>query len=119
MNDLKLCPFCARVAASSYVGVSDEQKAYYGNEEFGCIECDVWFETKKEWNNRASNWISVEDRLPNNEQNVLFFCILNARLKVMTGEFINVFGGRFSVKPGINYGVGEISHWQPLPEAPK
>ncbi len=58
-------------------------------------------------------WISVEDRLPNNEQRIL----------VSDGDFIVIDEfieeeDDFYLESGLEL-VDEVSHWMPLPEPPK
>jgi len=56
---LLCCPFCRKDAVRTHNGLNDDQKKYYGDEKFGCLECDIWFDTIEQWNNRygcCSEW---------------------------------------------------------------
>jgi hypothetical protein len=65
-------------------------------------------------------WISVKDRLPEFDKTVLVF---------LKGFSACGFSIKDSIKPGVlsidrgwlvdNFMVGNITHWQPLPEPPK
>ena len=89
---------------------------------------DEWIATVKPDNEikTETNWISVDDRLPENENNVL--AVLDGQTCIMSyfdfqenGETFKVWG---YVYDGIN-GDGEYddnynpTHWQPLPTPPK
>lgn len=58
-----------------------------------------------------NQWISVKDRLPETEDEVLVLTISkNGNINVDKGYFTN---GRF-----VHRGRAEITHWMPLPEPP-
>ena len=66
------------------------------------------------------NWIKCEDRLPKYHESVLIFTTFNN-----TVEFGCLASGKrrkhkiwMNPRTGFIYG-GTITHWQPLPEAPK
>jgi hypothetical protein len=64
----------------------------------------------------APQWISVKDRLPNRNTNVL------AWIKCGTSEyvFIETASGDPSVCSGWkHYNKDQVTHWMPLPEPPK
>lgn len=62
----------------------------------------------------ARQWISVEDRLPSVEVDVLVLT------RSKSGS-VNVDKGYFSAGLGrfVHRGGAEVSHWMPLPELPK
>lgn len=67
-----------------------------------------------------SNWISVKDRLPNNSNEVIVFCLDDV---VTTGKYIRVSKDKYLWKapiysPYIDNNLN-VTHWQPLPEPPK
>lgn len=65
-----------------------------------------------------AEWISVEERLPEDNHSVLVYCpynkcIFTAYYDDFAGEWVH-FGG---CMPGEVY--YPVSHWMPLPEPPK
>ena len=61
-----------------------------------------------------SNWISVKDRLPEEEAGVLVYP------PVMSCSYNNEYGFyRFSTSQDCEVACRGITHWMPLPEAPK
>lgn len=63
-------------------------------------------------------WTSVEDRLPEDYENVNVFSE-NGTEEVEYG-FFTQSGGWLVYDPGIDLGIDhrEVSHWMPLPEPP-
>lgn len=63
---------------------------------------------------RVPKWISVEDRLPSAEVDVLVLT------RSKSGS-VNVDKGYFAADLGrfVHRGGAEVSHWMPLPELPK
>ena len=57
-----------------------------------------------------SEWISVDDRLPNKHELVLAYYVSGA----IRTDFIASYGEWFEV-----HEYGKPTHWMPLPEAPK
>ena len=61
-----------------------------------------------------SNWISVEDRLPKRQENVLvaskhgFVCIASLTNNHSNNKFYD----------GDSLAINSITHWMPLPEPP-
>jgi len=110
--ELLPCPFCGSTDldvgdASNYEG------AYvWCNSDF-CAACGPPTGKRKlaieAWNRRANGWISVEDRLPENETYII-------------GSWPNVveqlwfFDGEFSNSDRL---IGNVTHWQPLPKGPE
>lgn len=104
------------------------KEAYYAEKQTywhdNMVDYINWLEDKII--DSQTNWISVEDRLPENENNVL--AVLDGQTCIMSyfdfqenGETFKVWG---YVYDGIN-GDGEYddnynpTHWQPLPTPPK
>lgn len=72
---------------------------------------------KEEAGYRKSEWISIEERLPESDTNVL--------VVTASGSFkiarVNIYKNGTLVLWATNDGLGEraITHWMPLPEPPK
>lgn len=78
----------------------------------------------------ASGWISVKDRLPPMEECVLVFCKgksehMQSVIKISEMSNINRFNYKCKTEPywrepwDFFYANYDITHWMPLPEAPK
>lgn len=63
-----------------------------------------------------NDWISVEDRLPENNERVLAFCADNCVQDVVWSWSDNCWYGRTFA---LTYKEGLVTHWMPLPELPK
>ena len=61
-------------------------------------------------------WISVEERLPEPFVSVLGYCTECDPLPPVHEVYMNGFGLWCSAQV---YGMGEVTHWMPLPEPPK
>lgn len=59
-----------------------------------------------------SNWISVEDRLPEKEIYILYYFDV-------TGVGLGKFDGLNTFYSCMGWLTGDVTHWQPLPEPPK
>ena len=62
----------------------------------------------------TGEWISVDERLPEQFETVLVFCDTGARKFQCVSEMIEPNGKRWSAVCGFR-----VTHWMPLPEAPK
>ena len=72
------------------------------------IKAFKWFVDSEPQN----NWISVEDRLPDDQEEVL----VCTRSK---NGYRNIDKGYWSIDRFIHRGRAEVTHWMPLPEPPK
>ena len=87
---------------------------YYSQEQI--------YQAMEEYANQ-SKWISVEDRLPEDNQQVLAYCLF---IKDELCPYITAYGlltfhdHYFTQDNDIesDYLVNEITHWQPLPQPP-
>jgi len=112
MENLKPCPFCGS-RNISVTDASDEDFPYrVGCDTLQCLceyPVDYFFADEQEaieaWNTRASQWISVKDRLPKKGDTVLLF----------DGMFIEIGLAKIDFNPGVDL---DFTHWQPLPEPP-
>ena len=62
-------------------------------------------------------WISVKDRLPENNERVLAFCIDHSVHDVVWSWPDNCWYDRGA--DGLTYKEGLVTHWMPPPELPK
>ena len=126
-EQLKPCPFCGATDKTGLLNICvSPAKDIYENEmvDFFTVKCHgcgtkignyyTTEEAAQHWNRRASGWISVENRLPNNYNEVL--CLR----KEDEDNVILAYSPK-----GYWYGNGyifrrnSITHWQPLPEPPE
>jgi hypothetical protein len=73
-----------------------------------------------------TNWIKVEDRLPDIEKPVLIY--VHSQKEIHTAQFCNwekdicddwhLTGGAYTYDPLV-FKREEVSHWMPLPEPPE
>ena len=117
------CPFCGKreTLRMMYVPSEKHELVYHvvcDAVSGGCGASTGWNhetpeEAAKEWNTRASGWIPCSERLP--EVNITVLILFENQIKLscldktklgflMNGEFI---------------GKNLVTHWAPLPEAPK
>lgn len=96
----------------------------------GLIANGVTFATD---NNVGSKWISVTDRLPEDRQRILCFkkskygsCVMVVTYSKCLESYCGVDfrgvkrGGFFSYDSEVGYyEIPDVTHWMPLPEAPK
>ena len=104
-EELKPCPFC---------GSEDiEPNHNYGAliTSTDCNNCEASTSTDEEWNARASQWISVEDRLPEDNSPVIA-CDSIAKKSVLASFHHSWWGHPYIL-------IGPVTHWQPLPAPPK
>ena len=70
---------------------------------------------QKEQNVKVSEWISVEDRLPDTFESVLGHCPDEYPLQTVHEVYVNGFGQWKSAQVHDNK---NITHWMPMPESP-
>jgi len=65
-----------------------------------------------------SNWISVNEALPNRRQPALILCSYGKMATAILTDVSNsTYGWTDWMRPYHTY--GSVTHWQPLPESPK
>jgi hypothetical protein len=77
--------------------------------------CEFWLEASHLYNagyRKQSKWISVDERLPDREGKYLV-CTTNGNIGV--GNFIDYYGKGTH----LCFDCWAVTHWMPLPEAPK
>lgn len=116
-EELKPCPFC---------GGEPELISEYNGEpvlvhKICCTNCGVWLDWHgckedviEAWNTRARGWISVDERLPDEDANVLVYF---EDRTIMTAHFLGCNIGWVPDNTGMS--LGKVTHWMPLPEPPK
>ena len=65
---------------------------------------------------KQSEWISVEERLPETSDKVLVYC---SNGQIYPAKCIRVPGLEFWFEETCDHCCHSITHWMPLPEAPK
>jgi hypothetical protein len=63
---------------------------------------------------KQSEWISVNERLPDTTEKILVYC---SNGEILPAKYIRVQGLEFWFEE--TYSCHNITHWMPLPEAPK
>jgi hypothetical protein len=53
MEELKSCPFCGGVGMKSFICGAAIPNCPKCSDIFGCVVCDVWMDTAKQWNTRT------------------------------------------------------------------
>lgn len=66
---------------------------------------------------KKNNWISVDDRLPEDEERILIFVALEGHESVQLDTCYED-GGYIHLDSGYAFGA-EVTHWMPLPEPPE
>ena len=102
-------------AACEYSDSLKKPVTIYG---FGKINLIEAFQAGAEWQANQSPWISVEERLPDENTGVLFLVEWG---KNHYGYFVGVYYGngcweseRFIFLPDSK--IGKVTHWMPLPK---
>jgi hypothetical protein len=67
----------------------------------------------------VSGWISVSERLPDEDEEVLVWCSEAERFDVVWQKYIDVAWQHNGTWYNNQFTYPEVSHWQPLPEPPK
>ena len=122
--ELKPCPFCGSKEKTIYS--YDPYDGYQGNCTHHCVRCDKCGATVKDsvfenavnkWESRTNNqkWISVEDRLPEDNETVL---TIDTESVMEVCFYQTEWKGVFQRYGGL-VKIFNITHWMPLPEAPK
>ncbi|AUR95339.1 protein of unknown function DUF551 [Vibrio phage 1.205.O._10N.222.51.A7] len=133
MSNLKPCPFCNGEARISTEWDTDgfgnfhsvkcgkcgaESKQHFASSGNDCPQ--HYAEVREDWNQRASGWISVEDKLPEKEGKYL--CAFSDGT-IETYDFEKLDDGRYGIT---DVGMGfeatnkwHVTHWMPLPNNPE
>jgi len=134
MSELKPCPFCGGKPRGQSVGAK--------NWCIYCADCEsrtrryypTWEEACAAWNLRASGWISVKERLPEDSEMLNFYddgrmrftsvlCATNGFVYIINRMTVKKTGTPYLDKQATDgwvWGTGpEPTHWMPLLEPPE
>ena len=119
MTDLKECPFCGE--SETYITEDAEADAVVRCLYCGAMgePCGLVRDAKKAWNTRADGdgWVSVEDRLP--EKSPLSSAQGKQESLLIAFKDGDVIESIYTVLGFANTLTREVTHWRPLPPAPK
>lgn len=130
--ELNPCPFCGGKPELKHIGNEYTKKRVI---EINCTKCHAkrtdasirfgmdWLENaaKEAWNKRVDSWIKVEDRLPEDGQEVIFIAGETAISRCLIMQYQGrklggwYYKGSFCV-PGRAF---LASYWMPMPEGPE
>lgn len=123
VTDCDICPWSFRVESENYTHFCNNAQMYITKEEMQNIPewCPLEDET-------PDNWVSVEDRLPENGQYVYTYPTYTSSVYPDEPRHVLKFSNKYG--PEWFYYMGEsehkacgsefiITHWQPLPAPPK
>jgi Lar family restriction alleviation protein len=121
---LKPCPFCGGKAtfedrdsehsSAGCISCGVSTHAFYGSSENG-TNADARRKAVEHWNRRSPGWISVDERLPENDSKVLVALIDLPNvwtIRFLNDEWYDLSGRHFKRRKN-------ITHWMPIPEPPE
>ncbi len=82
---------------------------------FGLFAFAIGIVTHRITGGRASGWVSVQDRLPEPDEQVLF---LTGSGETIAGYSVLEDGDWWQARHS-SWGTSAVTHWQPLPSVPK
>ena len=116
-----------KCASKDYINYLLDKQEYH-NENYTEYDIQQAFEKGAQWadNNPKSPWISVKDKLPCNEKDLIVEIIKGVELRTKKVGVLSVDGYMdisymYSLPPhGWHWNTNDtITHWFPLPERPK
>lgn len=108
------CPFCGskNITYGRYEHAAGRRYAIV------CMNCmaqidpgwaQSWGAVQELWNRRADGWISVKERLPENDHTVLFSTKYDG---IRMGSYLTT---EWKTTSYIQFSVNAVTHWMPLP----
>lgn len=67
--------------------------------------------------NVPTKWISVKDRLPKEDEDIIAFCYYHESWQAQVCHFSSNYGGQWYTSVAGQW--VRVTHWMPLPEPPK
>ena len=116
-----------KCASKDYINYLLDKQEYH-NENYTEYDIQQAFEKGGQWadNNPKSPWISVKDKLPCNEKDLIVEIIKGVELRTKKVGVLSIDGYidisyMYSLPPhGWHWNTNDtITHWFPLPERPK
>ena len=116
-----------KYASKDYVNYLLDKQEYH-NENYTEYDIQQAFEKGSQWadNNPKSPWISVKDKLPCNEKDLIVEIIKGVELRTKKVGVLSIDGYidisyMYSLPPhGWHWNTNDtITHWFPLPKRPK
>lgn len=120
MIELKPCPFCGSNCKISEI--------YYDNVSFSygacCTQCGCSLvpryskeEAAEVWNKRSNDWIHIDDKLPEDYENILIF-VNDLISEPVQADVCYYDGDEAWLDSGYNFG-SDVTYWMPLPKPPE
>lgn len=130
MIDLKPCPFCGcqpkvrktirfpkwkkgAIEAYEAVCLNYECLIYNANEQYFSSEKAAALA----WNRRAEGWIHIDDKLPEDYENILIF-VNDLKSEPVQADVCYYDGDEAWLDSGYNFG-SDVTYWMPLPKPPE
>lgn len=116
-----------KCASKDYINYLLDKQEYH-NENYTEYDIQQAFEKGAQWadNNPKSPWISVKDKLPCNEKDLIVEILKGVELRTKKVGVLSIDGYidisyMYSLPPhGWHWNTNDtITHWFPLPERPK
>jgi len=127
LSELKPCPFCGYKDEDIVIFNEFREDPYKADcPSMDCLAGGYYKEKKdavNSWNTRHTLWISVEDTLPNNGENILFYDGRSVKIGHIELSDLSIIGDYYNASETKwierhAYPVEGVTHWMPLPELP-
>ena len=130
MTELRECPFCGGKAEYLHEDEDIDESGMVA-----CVnpKCGVYFnntyafdgneyvlikDAVSKWNQRADGWISVNERLPEEDVDVLVN-VWYAKSNNVHIDYLIASGDEITGHEWNSYATDCVTHWRPLPAPPK